>query len=90
MFLLIAIVLSPVVMMHIYDYTYWNEYGVGRGLQGRYFFGQMAALFVLLLSGLLKLLPRQWHGMGHLALRIGIVIANIYCLLLVLLPRYYL
>jgi 4-amino-4-deoxy-L-arabinose transferase-like glycosyltransferase len=90
MLLLIAIVLSPVVMMHVYDYTYWNEYGVGRGLQGRYFFGQMAALFVLLLSGLLKLLPRQWHSTGHLALRIGIVVANIYCLLLVLLPRYYL
>jgi 4-amino-4-deoxy-L-arabinose transferase-like glycosyltransferase len=90
MFLLIATVLSPVVMMHVYDYTYWNEYGVGRGLQGRYFFGQIAALFVLLLSGLLKLLPRQWHSIGHLALRSGIVMANIYCLLQVFLPRYYL
>jgi hypothetical protein len=87
---LIATVLSPVVMMHVYDYTYWNEYGVGRGLQGRYFFGQIAALFVLLLSGLLKLLPRQWHSIGHLALRSGIVMANIYCLLQVFLPRYYL
>ena len=88
--LLMAVVLSPVVMMHIYDYTYWNEYGVGRGLQGRYYFGQMAALFVLLLTGLLTLLPQRWHGAGHLALRIGIIAANFYCLLQVMLPRYYL
>lgn len=88
--LLIVVVLSPVVMMHIYDYTYWIEYGVGRGLQGRYFFGQMAALFILLSTGLLTLLPKRWHGMGHLALRIGIVVANFYCLLQAMLPRYYL
>lgn len=88
--LLIVITLSPVVMMHIYDYTYWIEYGVGRGLQGRYFFGQMASLFILLLTGLLTLLPKRWHGIGHLALRIGIVVANFYCLLQAMLPRYYL
>lgn len=88
--LLVAVVLSPVVMMHVYDYTYWIEYGVGRGLQGRYFFGQMAALFVLLLTGLLALLPRRWHGAGHVALRIGMVAANFYCLLQAVLPRYYL
>lgn len=90
MLLLIAVVLSPVVMMHVYDYAYWNEYGVGRGLQGRYFFGQMAALFVLLVVGLLTLLPRRWHGTLHQALRIGIVVANLYCLLQAMLPRYYL
>jgi len=89
-FLLVLVVLSPVVMMHVYDYTYWIEYGVGRGLQGRYFFGQMAALFVLLLTGLLTLLPRQWHGAGHLGLRIAMVAANFYCLLWAFLPRYYL
>ena len=88
--LLIAVVVSPVVMMQVYDYTYWNEYGVGRGLQGRYFFGQMAALFILLLTGLFTLLPKRWHGAGHLALRIGIVVANSYCLLQAMLPRYYL
>ncbi|MFZ5916014.1 MAG: DUF2142 domain-containing protein [Chloroflexota bacterium] len=88
--LLAAAVLSPVIMMHIYDYTYWIAYGVGRGLQGRYFFGQMAALFVLLLTGLLALLPRRWHGAGHVALRMGMVAANFYCLLGVFLPRYYL
>jgi hypothetical protein len=88
--LLAAVVIAPVVMMHVYDYTYWSEYGVGRGLQGRYFFGQMAALFVLLLTGLLALLPRRWHGAGHLALRVGIVAANFYGLLQVFLPRFYL
>jgi len=88
--LLTAVVLSPVVMMQVYDYTYWNEYGVGRGLQGRYFFGQMAALFILLLSGQFTLLPKRWHGAGHLVLRIGIVVANFYCLLQAMLPRYYL
>lgn len=88
--LLIAVVLSPVVMMHVYDYTYWNEYGVGWGWQGRHSFGQMAALFVLLLIGLLTLLPKRWHGAGHLALRIGMVVANFYCLLQAMLPRYYL
>jgi 4-amino-4-deoxy-L-arabinose transferase-like glycosyltransferase len=88
--LLVALVLSPVAMMHVYDYTYWIEYGVGRGLQGRYFFGQMAPLFILLVIGLLTLLPRRWHGAGHLALRIGIVTANFYCLLWAFLPRYYL
>jgi len=88
--LLIAAVLSPVVMMHVYDYTYWNEYGVGRGLQGRYFFGQMAALFFLLLAGLLTLLPKRWHGAAHIVLRAGMVVANFYCLLQAVLPRYYL
>jgi len=88
--LLLAVVLAPVIMMHVYDYTYWSEYGVGRGLQGRYFFGQMAALFVLLLTGLLALLPRRWHGAGHLALRVGIVAANFYGLLQAFLPRFYL
>jgi 4-amino-4-deoxy-L-arabinose transferase-like glycosyltransferase len=90
MFLLLAVVLSPVVMMHIFDYNYWNEYGVGWGWQGRHSFGQMAALFVLLLTGLLTLLPKRWLGAGHLALRIGIVATNFYCLLQVMLPRYYL
>lgn len=88
--LLTAVVLSPVVMMQVYDYTYWNEYGVGRGLQGRYFFGQMAVLFILLLSGQFTLLPKRWHNATHMALRIGIVAANLYCLLQAMLPRYYL
>lgn len=90
MFLLIAVVLSPVLLMQFFDYNYWNEYHVGWGWQGRHSFGQMAALFILLLIGLLTLLPKQWHGTGHLALRIGIVAANFYCLLQVMLPRYYL
>jgi 4-amino-4-deoxy-L-arabinose transferase-like glycosyltransferase len=90
MFLLLAVVLSPVVLMHVFDYNYWNEYGVGWGWQGRHSFGQMAVLFVLLLTGLLALLPQRWHNVGHLSLRIGIVVANFFCLLQAFLPRYYL
>jgi 4-amino-4-deoxy-L-arabinose transferase-like glycosyltransferase len=89
MALSIAIVLSPIVMMHVYDFSYWSQHGIGRGLQGRYFFGQMAPLFLLVLTGLLFLLPKRWHSATHLALRIGIIVANFYCLLRVILPRYY-
>ena len=76
-------------MMQAYDYQYWGQNGGGRGMQGRYFFGEMAALFVLLVSGLGALVPERWHGLLHPVLRLSIVAANLYCLLWVVLPRYY-
>jgi len=88
-FLSIVVVASPVVMMHLYDFTYWSQHGMGRGLQGRYFFGEMASLFILGLVGYHALLPRRAHGALHLALRVGIIVANLVCLLHVMLPRYY-
>jgi len=89
-FLLLAlVVLAPVVMMQLYDYVYWGQNGGGRGLQGRYFFGEMAPLFGLVLTGLLALIPERWQGMLLPLLRLGMVVANLYCLLWVVLPRYY-
>lgn len=87
--LLAVVVLAPLVMLQVYDFTYWCANGGGRGLQGRYFFGQMAVLFTLVVGGLLALAPRRWHGAVHVVLRVGIVVANLYCLLHVVLPRYY-
>jgi hypothetical protein len=88
-FLSIVVVASPVVMMHLYDFSYWVQHGIGRGLQGRYFFGEMASLFILGLVGYHVLLPRRMHGTLHLVLRASIIVANLVCLLHVMLPRYY-
>jgi hypothetical protein len=86
---LALVVLAPVLMMQMYDYVYWGQNGGGRGLQGRYFFGEMAALFVLVLVGLLALVPERWRGALHPLLRLSMIAANLYCLLWVVLPRYY-
>ncbi|MBN1641397.1 MAG: DUF2142 domain-containing protein [Anaerolineae bacterium] len=88
-FLLLTVVLAPVVMMQVYDYVYWVQNGGGRGLQGRYFFGEMAALLILVLTGWLAVVPDRWQGVVHLLLRLGMIAANVYCLLWVVLPRYY-
>ena len=43
----------------------------------------------LVLVGYHALLPRRTHGALHLALRASIIVANLVCLLHVMLPRYY-
>lgn len=83
-------ILAPVVLLQFYDLTFWWEYGLGRGLQGRYWLGTIVPMFSFFTVGLLFLLPKRWHTAVHSFLRIGIVLFNIMALLNYILPRYYL
>jgi hypothetical protein len=83
-------VLLPVLLIQVYDLTFWWEYGLGRGLQGRYWLGTVIPMLTFFTLGLLFLLPRRWDTAVHSALRIGIVLFNIAALLFYILPRYYL
>jgi hypothetical protein len=89
LFLALAI-LVPILLIQLYDLTFWWEYGNGRGLQGRYWLGTVVPMLTFLVLGLLWLLPQRWRGGLHLLLRIGMVLLNFVSLLGYILPRYYL
>ena len=83
-------VLVPVLLLQVYDLTYWWQYGNGRGLQGRYWLGTIVPMLTLLAVGLLALVPQRWHGTAHNLLRAGMIVLSIAALLGYVLPRYYL
>ena len=82
--------LVPVLLLQFYDLTFWWEYGVGRGLQGRYWLGTVVVMLTFWAVGLLCLLPARWRPAGHQLLRVGMVVLNVVSLLGYILPRYYL
>lgn len=83
-------ILVPIVLLQIYDITFWWEYGVGRGLQGRYWLGTVVPMLSFFATGLLLWVPRRWQNAGHLALRSGMVVLNFVSMLAFIVPRYYL
>jgi 4-amino-4-deoxy-L-arabinose transferase-like glycosyltransferase len=86
----LLIVLTPVLLLQIYDLTFWWQYGNGRGLQGRYWLGTAVPMLTLYTVGLLALVPQRWHGAAHNVLRAGMIVLNFAALLGYILPRYYL
>jgi 4-amino-4-deoxy-L-arabinose transferase-like glycosyltransferase len=82
--------LVPVVLLQVYDLAFWREYGIGRGLQGRYWLGTVVPMLVFLAAGLLIWLPARWRPSGHNVLRIGMITLNFISLLGYIIPRYYL
>ncbi|MCL4872336.1 MAG: hypothetical protein KJ063_25525, partial [Anaerolineae bacterium] len=83
-------VLLPVLLIQVYDLTFWWEYGNGRGLQGRYWLGTVIPMLTFFAVGLLYFVPRRYQPAAHNALRSGMVLFNIVALLFYILPRYYL
>jgi hypothetical protein len=83
-------VLLPILLLQYYDLSFWHSYGLGRGLQGRYWLGTVVPMLLFFVAGLLAWLPRRWHEAAHLTLRFGIVLLNFVSLLGYILPRYYL
>lgn len=88
-FLALSFIL-PVLLLQVYDLTFWWEYGNGRGLQGRYWLGTIVPMLTFLVLGLLFLTPKRWQPLLHTWLRIGMVLFNFVALLNYILPRYYL
>ncbi len=82
--------LMPIVLLQVYDLTFWWEYGIGRGLQGRYWLGTVVPMLTFLAMGLLIWIPARWQAAGHNLLRGGMVLFNFVALLAYVLPRYYL
>ncbi len=83
-------ILLPVFLLQYYDLSFWHTYGLGRGLQGRYWLGTVIPMLAFLVVGLLAWLPTRWHAAAHLSLRFGIILLNFVSLLGYILPRYYL
>jgi hypothetical protein len=82
--------LVPMVLLQVYDLTFWWEYGNGRGLQGRYWLGTVVPMLTFFVMGLLFWLPLRWRPAAHWSLRLGMVLFNFVALLGYILPRYYL
>jgi len=80
----------PVLLLQVYDLTFWWEYGNGRGLQGRYWLGTVVPMLTFFTLGLLFWLPKRWHIPAHWLLRLSMVLFNFVALLAYVLPRYYL
>ena len=83
-------VLVPIVLLQVYDLTFWWQYGNGRGLQGRYWLGTVVPMLTFLTLGLLVWVPCRWHSAVHNILRSGMVLLNFAGLLAYVLPRFYL
>lgn len=83
-------VLLPVLLIQVYDLTFWWEYGNGRGLQGRYWLGTIIPMLTFWTVGLLYFVPPRYQPAAHTTLRVGMVLFNIVALLFYILPRYYL
>lgn len=60
------------------------------GLQGRYFFPVISFIYICLISGLLSVTAKKHHMNILAGLSLAAVLFNAYCLLLIILPRYYL
>lgn len=88
-FLALSLVV-PIVLLQVYDLTFWWEYGNGRGLQGRYWLGTVVPMLTFFTLGLLFLTPPSWRPAVHTALRLGMVSLNFIALLGYIMPRYYL
>ena len=88
-FLALSLV-APIVLLQVYDLTFWWEYGNGRGLQGRYWLGTVVPMLTFFTLGLLLLTPQRWHAAIHTWLRLGMVALNLVALLGYIIPRYYL
>lgn len=82
--------LVPMVLLQVYDLTFWWEYGNGRGLQGRYWLGTIVPMLAFFTLGLFFLLPQRWHNGMHWLLRLSMVLFNFVALMGYILPRYYL
>lgn len=89
LFLALALV-APVVLLQVYDLTFWWEYGNGRGLQGRYWLGTVVPMLTFFTLGLLFLLPKRYRAPAHTIFRVSMVLFNFVALLGYILPRYYL
>lgn len=83
-------ILMPIVLIQFYDLTFWWEYGMGRGLQGRYWLTTAVPMLTFFTLGLLYCLPARWHTAVHVGLRVGMILFHIVAFLAYLLPRYYL
>ena len=88
-FLALSIIV-PIVLLQVYDLTFWWQYGNGRGLQGRYWLGTIVPMLTFFAAGLLVWVPERWKGSAHNILRAGMVLLNFVSLLAFVLPRYYL
>lgn len=88
--LLALTILLPVFLLQYYDLSFWHTYGLGRGLQGRYWLGTVIPMLLFLVVGLLSWLPQRWHAAAHTTLRFGIILLNFASLIATILPRYYL
>lgn len=82
--------LLPIFLLQYYDLSFWRSYGMGRGLQGRYWLGTVIPMLIFLVVGLLSWLPSRWHMAAHHSLRLGMVLLNFVSLLGYIVPRYYL
>ena len=89
-FFQLLVVLVPILLIQVYDLTFWWQYGNGRGLQGRYWLGTVVPMLTFFSVGLLALVPLRWHGPAHNALRAGMILLNFVALIGYVLPRYYL
>lgn len=89
LFLVLAL-LVPIWLLQFYDLTFWWQYGNGRGLQGRYWLGTVIPMLTFFAWGLLLWLPTRWQPLGHVWLRLGMILLNFISLFGYILPRYYL
>jgi hypothetical protein len=83
-------VITPVLLIQVYDLLFWWEYGNGRGLQGRYWLGTVIPMLIFLTLGLLAFVPPRWQPPAHNLLRVSMVLLSFVSLLGYVLPRYYL
>ncbi|OGF47127.1 MAG: hypothetical protein A2452_00410 [Candidatus Firestonebacteria bacterium RIFOXYC2_FULL_39_67] len=60
------------------------------GLQGRYFFPIIAFIYICMTSGLLSVVSKKDHVKYLAVISVTAVLFNIYCLMIIILPRYYL
>ncbi|MDA0242084.1 MAG: glycosyltransferase family 39 protein [Chloroflexi bacterium] len=82
--------LIPVLLLQVYDLSFWWQYGNGRGMQGRYWLGTIVPMLTFFTVGLLCLVPVRWQAAVHNLLRLGITLLNLASLFFYILPRYYL
>ena len=82
-------ILIPIIMLQYYDLTFWHQYGVGRGLQGRYWLGTVIPMLLLWTVGVQGWLPTRFRPIFHMMLRLSFVLLTLGALLFTLLPRYY-
>lgn len=82
--------LIPIVLMQLYDLAFWRQYGVGRGLQGRYWLTTVTPMLTFWTIGLLAWLPARAQPFAHWGLRLGMLTLNLVALLGYILPRYFL
>jgi hypothetical protein len=83
-------IIVPILLLQVYDLTFWWQYGNGRGLQGRYWLGTVIPMLAFFMVGLLAYVPQKWQGPAHTLLRTAMILLSFVSLLDYVLPRYYL